>query len=135
MGLLDTVMGALQGAGNQTAASPGLSAGLGELLGGSSGLTDLVQKFEQGGLGSTISSWISTGHNLPISAEQLQQVLGNDAVAQLAQKMGLDPAQATAQLSKILPQVVDKLTPSGQVPSGAEHGNFLGEVLGQLTRS
>jgi uncharacterized protein YidB (DUF937 family) len=124
MGLLDGVLGmAAQALGQgQTVggASPDLlQAALGMLSneGPAGGLSGLVQAFQQGGMGNVVQSWIGTGQNLPISADQLQAVLGSDTVAQIAQRVGLDPSQLTAQLAQVLPGMVDKLTPDGQAPA------------------
>ena len=83
------------------------------------GMHALIDKFHQGGLRGTITSWISRGQNLPISADQIQKVLGSEAVKKYADKLGVDPAQAAQQIAHVLPRVVDKLTPNGQVPSEA----------------
>lgn len=139
MGLLDSILGAagtaLSGQGAGSSASPDLLQAVLGLLSNDApggGLPALVQRFEQGGLGGLISSWISTGQNLPISAEQLQSVLGSDTVQGLAAKLGLPEGELTQQLSQILPQVVDRLTPQGQVPQGGLGG--LGDLLGQFMR-
>lgn len=137
MGLLDSVVGMLgqsqggQGGGNAAL----LNAVIGMLgnnasaggLGGVGGLGGLVQQFEQGGLGHVIGSWISTGQNLPISAEQLQSVLGSGVFASLAQQTGLSHGDLAGQLSQLLPQVIDQATPDGQVPAGG-----LGDLAGML---
>jgi uncharacterized protein YidB (DUF937 family) len=80
------------------------------------GLAGLQNMFQQGGLGHIISSWISTGQNLPISANQLQNVLRSGALQQVAQQAGLDPSQLTNMMSTLLPHLVDKLSPNGQLP-------------------
>jgi uncharacterized protein YidB (DUF937 family) len=80
------------------------------------GISGLQRMFQEKGLGGIVSSWISTGQNLPISADQLQNVLHSDALQQIAQKHGIDPSQLTSMMSNLLPGVVDKLTPNGQVP-------------------
>jgi uncharacterized protein YidB (DUF937 family) len=80
------------------------------------GLAGLQQKFQEQGLGGLMSSWIGTGQNLPISSEQLQSVLHTGALEQVAAKAGIDPSQLTSMMSTLLPHVVDKLTPDGQVP-------------------
>jgi uncharacterized protein YidB (DUF937 family) len=85
------------------------------------GISGLVQSFHQQGLGELVNSWISTGQNLPISADQLQQVLGSERVQQLASRVGISPDQAGSQLAQILPTIVDKLTPNGNI----EQGNLL----------
>jgi len=83
------------------------------------GLAGLQNMFQQGGLGHIISSWISTGQNLPISANQLQNVLHSGALQQVAQQAGLDPAQLTNLMSTLLPHLVDKLSPNGQLPDAS----------------
>ena len=80
------------------------------------GLSGLVQQFHDKGLGSLVSSWVSTGQNLPISADQIQHALGSDQVKELAAKAGISPEAASSHLAQLLPMLVDKLTPNGQVP-------------------
>jgi uncharacterized protein YidB (DUF937 family) len=84
------------------------------------GLGGLIQKFEENGAGGIIRSWIGNDDNQPISGQQLQQVLGSEAVASLAQKVGLAPDQASNLLSQVLPHVVNAATPEGEVPAGGK---------------
>jgi uncharacterized protein YidB (DUF937 family) len=83
------------------------------------GLSGLVQQFHDKGLGGLVSSWVGTGQNLPISADQLQHVLGSDQVKELAAKAGISPDAASSHLAQLLPMLIDKLTPNGQVPSAS----------------
>jgi uncharacterized protein YidB (DUF937 family) len=79
-----------------------------------------------------MNSWVGTGQNLPISADQLQSVLHTGALEQVAAKAGIDPSQLTSMMSTLLPHVVDKLTPDGQVPeSGALSQLMKGFAAGQ----
>ena len=137
MGLLDPVIGALggsQGSG-QGDALQAVIAMLARGGQGSSGLDGLVQQFQQGGLGDLIASWVGTGQNLPVSASQLQDVLGSDMLSQFAQQLGLPPGEAAGQLSQLLPQVVDKLTPNGQLSDIGSSGlGDLGSVLERFSR-
>ncbi len=80
------------------------------------GLHGLVQSFAQKGRGDIVSSWVSTGPNLPISGSQLPNVLGSDAINSLAQKAGVAPEAAGSMLAQVLPGLVDKLTPEGKIP-------------------
>jgi len=97
------------------------------------GLNGLVQKFEQGGLGDVMQSWVGNGENQAISPDQLHNVLGSDAVSGLAQKVGMQPDQLSGLLSQVLPHVVNAATPNGQVPADGQidTGNVLG-ALGSL---
>ena len=87
------------------------------------GLSGLVQNFHDKGLGGLVTSWVGTGQNLPISADQIQHVLGSAQVQQLAAKVGISPEAASSQLSQLLPTIVDKLTPNGQMPQAG--GNLM----------
>lgn len=119
MGLLDGIGSMLDGA--QAGGSGGdIMAVAQQLLGQAGGLEGLWKKFQENGLGEVAASWVGKGQNLPISAEQIQKVLGNEQVAAIASKLGVDPQQASTQLAQMLPGLVDKLTPDGQVAQGGD---------------
>lgn len=116
MGLLDIVGGLIGGqGGNQNAL---VSAALEFINNQPGGLNGLIEKFNAGGAGGIIGSWIGTGENQPISPETLQNVLGSDTIGALAQKVGIDPQQASGILAQVLPHVVNGATPNGEVPAG-----------------
>ena len=123
MGLLDTIV--REAAGAMAGNSQGTQAGLMQFVdalirgggGNPGGLDGLVGAFRQQGLGELVDSWVGTGRNLPISGDQLQAVLGSSQVQELARGLGLSSSQASGALAELLPQVIDKLTPHGQVPS------------------
>ena len=131
MGLFDSVLGAVSG---QLQQQGGLTSVLGGLLadnGEMGGLGGLIEKFNQGGMGDHVKSWIGNGQNLPISAEQITQILGSDTVRTMAAKLGIDPDQAAQQLSAMLPGLIDKLTPHGEAPAGGlGNANDLMGMLG-----
>lgn len=98
------------------------------------GLNGLISQFTSKGLGDVVGSWVSTGKNLPISPDQLHGVLGNEAIKNIASKLGMDSGALTSQLSNLLPDVVDKLTPDGKVPEGDilnQATDLLGGLLGK----
>lgn len=82
------------------------------------GLRGLVERFEEAGLGNVIQSWIGTGENVPITAEQLHEVLREGQIRQVAEETGMDEQQVEHQLSDMLPKLVDTLTPAGHIPAG-----------------
>lgn len=136
MGLLDSILGSVLGGSSQNQNS-GQAALINAVIqmvankgGGTGGLAGLVQSLTQGGLGNVASSWIGTGQNLPVSPDQLQSALGGGSggglLAQLAQQAGLSHGETATQLSQILPGLVDKLTPDGQVPQQDTLENMLG---------
>jgi uncharacterized protein YidB (DUF937 family) len=83
---------------------------------GGSGLAGLLGQFQQAGLGNVAQSWIGKGENLPISGDQLQQILGSGQIGQIAQQLGLSNEQTSGQLADLLPGLIDKLTPNGEAP-------------------
>jgi uncharacterized protein YidB (DUF937 family) len=136
MGLLDSVLGMVtggqQGGGNAALINVvvGMLANNGQ-GGGGGGLGDLIGKFQQAGLGDVVGSWIGTGQNLPVSADQLHNVLGSDTIANIAQQLGISHGDAAGQLAQALPHVMDKLTPNGEAPAGGL--GDIGSLLKQLT--
>ena len=140
MGLLDSVVGMLaggQGGGGGNAAL--LNAVVGMLAGGGQGgaqggggLASILGKAQQAGLGDVVTSWIGKGQNMPISPDQVNNVLGSDMVANLAKQLGMSHGDASSQISQMLPDVVDRLTPHGNVPQGGL-GNVT-DLLGMLMK-
>ncbi|HET7524693.1 MAG TPA: YidB family protein [Burkholderiaceae bacterium] len=138
MGLLDSLLGQVLGASQGGASMGGGNAALLQtvlgMLGNDApggGLNGLIQGFERGGLGEVMSSWISTGQNRPVTPDQLGQVLGPDAISALTRQSGGQPGDVLGQLAQLLPQVIDQLTPHGQVPpSGLGNTSDLLGMLG-----
>jgi uncharacterized protein YidB (DUF937 family) len=133
MGLLDSILGGALGAGGGGQANQGtaalmqlalqlLAGNAGRGGAGGGGLMDLLQQFQQAGLGAQADSWVGTGQNLPISPEQLMQVFGRGQVEQMAASTGMDVDQVSSGLSDLLPQLIDRVTPRGQVEEAGLEG-------------
>jgi uncharacterized protein YidB (DUF937 family) len=126
MGLLDQLL---------RAGSGGAHAGLLESVVGmltsdqGGGLQAVVKAFGDKGLGDIVGSWVGTGTNLPVSAQQIQSALGPQ-LQQLAAQHGLDVGTVAQQLSQHLPGIVDKLTPGGRIPDAASLQALLKGLLG-----
>ncbi|MDP3873612.1 MAG: YidB family protein [Pseudomonadota bacterium] len=136
MGLFDSIAGQVAGAlsGQSGAQGSGLLQILMSLINNpqTGGLQGLIAAFQDKGLGDLVSSWVGTGQNLPITPEQLQSVLGSGQIGQIAQQLGLSSQEVSGRLSALLPQVIDTLTPNGQVPEGDTMQNALGMLSGLL---
>jgi uncharacterized protein YidB (DUF937 family) len=94
------------------------------------GISGLVSAFQKNGLGDVVASWISNNTNLPISAAQIQSVLGQGPLQDVASKMGLSAGDVASSLSEHLPGLVDQLTPDGQLPSGDLMAQGMGMLKG-----
>ena len=119
MGFLDKVlhMGGASSAPAESQSS--LVSTVLSMLESGGGIQGLAEKFNANGLGHVVQSWIGTGPNLPVSPEQVSNVLGSEKINEIAGKAGISPEQASTGLSKVLPELVDRLTPNGQMPTGS----------------
>lgn len=119
MQLLDNLKNQL--AGNQ---QPGVLSAVSGLITNNGGLSALISRFTQNGLGGHVQSWIGKGENIPITGEHVRQVFGADQIQQVAHQLGTDSTQSSNMIASVLPGLVDKATPQGQVVSDeeAEHG-------------
>ncbi len=132
MSSFDDIAGKMAGSTPGGGGGQGLVTSIVEMLGNQQGgLSGMAEAFQQKGLGGIVSSWIGTGQNLPISADQIQQVLGSEQIQAFAQKAGISTEAAGPQLAELLPGIVDKLTPGGQVPQG---GDLMSAGLGLLQK-
>lgn len=130
--VLGNVIAGASANGNGTGTSNGkpdwLSLAIG-LLNQFGGLQGLMAKFQDAGIGSMVSSWISTGPNPPISAAQVKQVLGDD-LPRVAEQAGTDTNSAAIGIAQVLPSLIDQLTPNGEPVQGDALRQGLKALLG-----
>ena len=130
MGFLDGMLGNLMGGANtsgdtnpllqiamQMLANKGGGGTSGGALDRMGGLSGIVSAFQQGGLGHLADSWVGTGENLPVSGDQLSQILGSDKIGEIASQLGMSQGDAAGGLAKILPELINHITPNGQMPA------------------
>jgi uncharacterized protein YidB (DUF937 family) len=84
------------------------------------GLGGLIDQFQKKGLGDVIDSWVNSGKNKDVAPDQVSVALGGDVIDELSRRTGLSRDQVVAELSRMLPNVVDKLTPDGRLPTRQE---------------
>jgi uncharacterized protein YidB (DUF937 family) len=123
-GGLGDVLGDVLGGGARGGGGRGGGGGLGDVLGGvlgggsggMGGLGGLLEQFQRAGLGRQAQSWVSSGANAAIGPEDVERVFGPGALGDIAQQAGLSEQETAQGLAELLPEVVDKVTPDGQVP-------------------
>jgi uncharacterized protein YidB (DUF937 family) len=132
MSLLDTLASSFGNSSSQGGgAQSGLIAAAMEFVNNQpGGLNGLIQRFHENGAGDIVSSWVGNGENKPISSDTVTDVLGSDAVSQIAQKAGLSGDQVSGMLATVLPHLVNHATPDGQVPADGKLD--VGSLLGSL---
>jgi uncharacterized protein YidB (DUF937 family) len=113
VGLLDEAVGALGGRGGSGNQAMGALGGLVERAGGVQGI---LSKLEASGLGDKVDSWIGTGPNKSISADEVKRALGPDEVKQAAARAGVSEDQAAGGVADALPNLIDKISPGGKLP-------------------
>ncbi len=132
MGLLDHVVGAALG--GSRGGGPLLDLAMSLIGSNGQGLNHLLGQFASAGLGDVARSWVSTGQNLPVSPDQLVRALGTTQIQDLARQFGIAPDAVAGQLSQLLPQVVDRLTPQGQVPADLPDIGPLDDIVRNFLR-
>jgi uncharacterized protein YidB (DUF937 family) len=134
MGFLDGILGSLAGSvlgGSQQAGGGNRLVHLAlQVLEQNGGLTGVLDKFKASGLAQQAESWVGTGANLPVSPDQISQVLGAANLGELASKLGLPAGTAASGLADLLPKLVDKMTPQGQIPG--DHADLVSQGLAML---
>ncbi len=123
MGLLDSLLKMTAGATKDTKTNQNAVTSIMDILINNKqrgGLDGLVGKLTQAGLGNVVDSWISTGKNQSIKSGQLSKALGSDVISQIASKLGVSNSSASGLLARLLPQIIDKLTPDGNTASASQ---------------
>ena len=131
-GLLGNVMGGMMGGGQSRQGGNQLIQMVLEMLQQNGGIEGLLARMQQAGYGQQAQSWIGTGQNMPISPDALAQIFGQGQLGQIAQQLGLPQQDAAGGLAQMLPDVVDQMTPQGQIPD--DSNDLVALVLANLNR-
>ncbi len=128
MGLFDSLAGAVLGnVGGDKGAMLQIAM---DLFKQNGGLEGILAKFNEAGFAEQAASWVSQGNNLPISAEQIIEVLGRDSIAGIAQKLTMSPSDISVKIAEYLPQAIDKMTPNGKLEGNS--GNLMAAMMSML---
>ncbi|MCZ4306598.1 YidB family protein [Zoogloeaceae bacterium G21618-S1] len=119
MGLLDQLAGQVLG-GGKSAGNPMMDIVKALIQNSEGGLPGLLSRLQAGGLGGEVASWLGQGENQPVDADALSQAIGPDALAQVASQVGMSQPDAASGLAGALPQLIDMLSPNGQIDDNSE---------------
>jgi len=147
-GILGDVLGGLLGGGSGGAGGAiGGSGGLAGILpvllplllqmfgggsGGQTGMHKLLDGMHANGLGDVADSWVSGAPAKSITPAQAKQIVGPEKVKELSAQSGLPANQVAQGLSELLPNLVNHLTPNGQVPPAGQVQSAITGILGSL---
>jgi len=130
---LSEILGKVTGGGGQTGGMGSLLTGLVPMLGGmlsGGGLQKVLASLQANGLGAQAASWLGTGANEPISGDDVRKVVGEEELAKIAGELGVSQDDAAAAVAKVLPEVVDSVSPGGQLPPEDQLDSALGKLGG-----
>jgi uncharacterized protein YidB (DUF937 family) len=134
--LLGGLLGGSSGSGAGGAGLGGVMAALGPILGqllSGGGLEKLLQGFQSAGMGDKVDSWVSTGANEPLSADEVRQAVSPEQLAEIAQRLGVDEERAAGVIADVVPGLVDRVSPEGALASKGEL-DTLGGLLQSVQR-
>lgn len=140
MGLMDAILGEITGNMGSGQSSVSAESLVGGLIGAfSSGggsqsgmLHGILGNLASSGLQELVSSWLSKGDNKPISAGQISSALDQNQLSELAGHLNVDAGSVPGVLAKLLPEIVDKISPNGQMPQAHELSGSLSSVMDVL---
>jgi uncharacterized protein YidB (DUF937 family) len=130
MGYLNDMLAKLGGQGGQEG---GLGA-LSKLFNSNGGMRGVTSKLSAGGMGQQVQSWIGHGKNEPVTGQQVQDALDTDSLNQLAQQTGQTPEQASAQVARVLPEMINQATPQGSMPADDPFSKGVGAMKNMVDR-
>jgi len=134
MGLFDSiagqVLGNMLGGGKKDQSILGQIAM--EMINKNGGISGILEKFNQGGLGDVAASWVGKGSNQSLSQDQVGSVFGDDMISEMASKFGVDAGSLTGQIAQYLPELINQATPAGEVDDKSE--DALNDLLGMLLK-
>jgi uncharacterized protein YidB (DUF937 family) len=141
LGGLGGILGGLTGQGG---GMPGMGAGPGQggspllmillqLLQQNGGLGGLMGRMQQSGMADQVQSWIGTGQNQSISPDALLQIFGQGQLSEIAQQLGMSQQEAAGGMAQMLPDLVNEMTPQGQIP--ANDNDLVSQVLASLQKT
>lgn len=132
MGLMDTIKGMLGGKGGAGASNDlmgavtGLFSGSGDIGSKLGGLSGILKKFTDNGMGDKVQSWLGKGENASLTGDEVEKALGSDTISEMAQKTGGNATEVKNGLAGMIPGLVDKLSPDGNIPGADQIGKALG---------
>ena len=135
MGLLDSIMGMLGKGGGKDVMSQ-LATMLTGKGGDGMGLSRLLDQFKGAGMGDKAESWVSNGENQSLDPDEVEKAIGSERLAKMSKQTGESVGALKTDLSKMIPDAVNKLTPDGKMPNPGELMNMvkgldLGKLLGK----
>ncbi len=94
------------------------------------GLQAVLDKLRSSGMSEQVNSWLSNAPDIPLSAEQVQQVMSPERLASMAASAGMSVQDTAAALGKMLPDLVDKLSPGGSLPGADQLSGVISAIPG-----
>lgn len=99
------------------------------------GLSGVLSKFQSNGLNDKAQSWMSVdANNDGIDAGDVMRLFGQDEIEHACQQTGANQDEVCQGIAELLPQVVNDLTPYGDLTSESQANEEISQILQQLGR-
>lgn len=84
------------------------------------GIGAVLKRFQQQGYGKQAQSWLAIGDNEELDEHAVEEVVGRRDLADMAQRLGVPETEVKQAFAEIMPQMVDRLSPQGDLPQQAD---------------
>lgn len=129
-GISDVLGGVLGGSGEGGGSIGKLIAPVMEMIQNNGGLQALVARLQDSPIAGQVNSWLGSGQNEPVSGDQVAEAVGPENVEQIAQQSGMSTDEVKGGLSQLLPNLVDKFSPGGQIPGADQVQDLVKNIPG-----
>ena len=100
------------------------------------GLSGALNKIQDMGFGNQAQSWMSTQQqNENLDPNQINKLFDQQEIDQVCQQTGADETEVRQGLAELLPEIVNQLTPSGDLAKEQEANSEIDEILSQISAS
>lgn len=142
-GALGSILGGVLGAGQRR--SSGGFGGKGMLVAAlmplvlswiqrNGGLSGALGKLQNMGFGQQAQSWMSAQEmNDNVDPNEIDKIFDRNEIIEVAQTVGADETEVRQGLAELLPEVVNQLTPHGDLATEHEANQEIEQILGQLS--
>lgn len=84
------------------------------------GMGAVLDRFRQKGYGAQMQSWVSTGDNQALDERAVEQVVGQQDLQEMAQRLGVPQEDVRQAFAEVMPEMVNQLTPEGRLEPQAD---------------
>src|SRR5262245_25590926 len=128
MGILDSIKNVAGGGGDSGDAGLGKMFDQAKGLLNKNGLDGLLDRLNAGGLTDKVKGWVSTGPNPEMTEADVDKTFSDQEITEVANNAGVSKDEAKTGLAAMIPNLIDKLTPNGNVPGKDQISGLMDKI-------